>query len=201
VSNVDGDVCEIMYAVAGKGTRILAAKRLGDRIGAIGPLGNSFGIDKPFETAVIIAGGIGVAPFVFMTRLLRDRGRKALTFLGARNSERIVRNGLENVRIATDDGSEGYRGNVVDCADAYLSRVPVADPMIFACGPGPMLKAAQSLAGRKSIPCELSLESEMACGMGICQGCPVEAAHGDRKYALVCTDGPCFDSRDIVFET
>ena len=80
-----------------------------------------------------------------------------------------------------------------------LTENPVPDPFIFACGPNAMLEAAQRFALEKDIPCELSLESEMACGVGICQGCPVERKSGDRKYALVCTDGPCFDARDIIF--
>ncbi|MDT8324186.1 MAG: dihydroorotate dehydrogenase electron transfer subunit, partial [Bacteroidota bacterium] len=135
----------------------------------------------------------------YLTAELRRRDIPTVTFLGARTAARVVRRGLVNLQVATDDGSEGFHGNVIDCLDAYLASVAVDRPMIFACGPNPMLKATQAYALEHDIPCELSLESEMACGIGICQGCPIEKHHGERKYSLVCTEGPCFDSHDIIF--
>ncbi len=199
ISSVDGDVCEILYAVVGKGTGILARKRPGDDIGVFGPLGNTFGYDKDFGTALIVAGGIGVAPFPYLTRELQRRERPVLTFLGARSAARAVARGLANVQLATDDGSAGFHGTVIACLENYLAAHQVDAPRIFACGPNPMLAATQAFAIERGIPCELSLESEMACGIGICQGCPIEKHHGERKYSLVCTDGPCFDANDIVF--
>jgi dihydroorotate dehydrogenase electron transfer subunit len=198
ISMVDGDLCELLYVVVGKGTAMLAELYAGDEIGVLGPLGNSFGVEKPFETALIVAGGIGVAPFPYLTAALRERGRRIETFLGARSADRVVRRGLDNLHVATDDGSEGRHGTVVECLEDFLAAAPPASPMIFSCGPMPMLRAVQDAARRHGIPCELSLESEMACGMGICQGCPVQRAEGERRYALVCTDGPCFDAGDIV---
>ncbi|MBE0644981.1 MAG: dihydroorotate dehydrogenase electron transfer subunit [Bacteroidetes bacterium] len=198
ISNVIGDECEIMYSLVGKGTHALARKRPGDTLGVLGPLGNTFGYEKPFGTAIIVAGGIGVAPFPFLTRELQQREIPLITFLGARNAARVVARGLANLHVATDDGSEGYHGTVIAALDAYLAMHSIAAPMIFACGPNPMLKAAQQFARERGIACELSLESEMACGIGICQGCPVERHQGERKYALVCTEGPCFDSNDIL---
>ncbi len=199
ISNVIGDEIEMMFAVVGKGTNILKSKKEGDTIGVVGPLGNTFGYDKDFSDAIILAGGIGVAPFPYLTRYLIERGKNILTIVGARNAGRVVRQGLEHIVVATDDGSEGFHGNVVQCLQQELNVRQPAKPMIFACGPNAMLKAVQEFANTSEIPCELSLESEMACGMGICQGCPVEHKHAPRKYALVCTDGPCFDSRIIVF--
>lgn len=199
ISNVYGDECEIMFAVVGKGTRVLAEKRPGDTIGILGPLGNSFGYEKSFGTAIIIAGGIGVAPFPFLTKELQRREIPLLTFLGARNSARAISRGLVNLHIATDDGSGGYHGTVIACLQDYLETHEIDRPMIFACGPNPMLQATQKFAAERGIPCELSLESEMACGIGICQGCPIERTEGERKYGLVCTDGPCFEAGDIIF--
>ena len=199
ISRIEGEECEILFSLLGKGTHLLSRKRVGDRIGVFGPLGNTFGYDKDFGTALIVAGGIGIAPFPYLTAELQRRDIPVVTFLGARSSARVVRSGLVNLQVATDDGSEGYHGTVIDCLDAYLAEHPVQRPMIFACGPNPMLKATQAYALERDIPCELSLESEMACGIGICQGCPIEKHHGERKYALVCTEGPCFDSHDIVF--
>ncbi len=199
ISNIYNDECEIMFSLLGKGTHILAEKRPDDTIGVLGPLGNTFGYEKSFGTAVIVAGGIGVAPFPYLTRVLKEKGIPTVTFLGARSTSRVVRDGLENLHIATDDGSEGFHGNVIGALAEYMQTHDVDRPMIFACGPNPMLQATQSFAHEHDILCELSLESEMACGMGICQGCPIEHHGGGRKYTLVCTDGACFDSHDIIF--
>jgi dihydroorotate dehydrogenase electron transfer subunit len=199
ISNVDGDTCEILFAVVGTGTHVLARKRPDDHIGVYGPLGNSFGIEKEFDTALIVAGGIGVAPFPYLTTALRQHGKRIETFLGARSKDLLVSRTLENVHTATDDGSDGFHGTVVSCLHAFLEATTVERPRIFACGPNAMLHATQQYALAHGIPCELSLESEMACGVGICQGCPIERTEGDRKYALVCTDGPCFEAGDIQF--
>lgn len=200
ISNVYGDECEIMFARVGKGTTHLADKRPGDRIGVLGPLGNTFGYDKPdFTTALIVAGGIGVAPFPYLTAEFARRGTPLRTFLGARSAARAVTEGLAHVELATDDGSAGYHGTIVACMADSLAARPVERPRIFACGPTRMLEAVQQYALAHGIPCELSLESEMACGIGICQGCPIEHREKDRKYALVCTDGPCFEAGDVTF--
>ncbi len=199
ISNVYGNECEILYTVVGKGTTILSNKREGDSINILGPLGNTFGYDKTFQTALIVAGGIGIAPFPLLVTELRKREKIIHIFEGARTSRRIVREGFNSLHIATDDGSEGFHGNVVSCLDTFLQDHRIEEPMIFACGPNVMLNAVQRSAEQTNIPCELSLESEMACGIGICQGCPIERLHGERKYALVCTDGPCFDSKEILF--
>ncbi len=199
ISSVHGEECEILFSLLGKGTHILATKRAGDRIGILGPLGNTFGYEKDFGTAVIVAGGIGVAPFPHLTRVLQQRAIPVLTFLGARNANRVVTRGLANVHVATDDGSEGFHGTVIQALAAYLDSHEVDRPRLFACGPNAMLKATQAFAHERGFACELSLESEMACGIGICQGCPIERTEGERKYALVCTEGPCFDSHEIIF--
>ncbi|MBR9976403.1 MAG: dihydroorotate dehydrogenase electron transfer subunit, partial [Bacteroidetes bacterium] len=116
-----------------------------------------------------------------------------------RCAERVVSRGLVNLQVATDDGSLGFHGTVIALMEQSLSDYGIERPRIFACGPNAMLKATQEFASLRGIPCELSLESEMACGIGICQGCPIERTEGERKYAMVCTEGPCFDSQDIHF--
>jgi dihydroorotate dehydrogenase electron transfer subunit len=198
ICSVHGDDCEILYAVVGKGTGLLARMRPGDAIGVLGPLGNGFNCERPLATALLVAGGIGVAPFPFLARRLRARGARVDSFVGARDASQLVTAGLPSPRLATDDGSAGRPGTVVALLEEYLDAGAPSDPAIFACGPLPMLRAVRELALRRSIPCELSLESEMACGMGICQGCPVRRAGSDDRYALVCTDGPCFDAREVL---
>ncbi len=198
VSRTDGEVCELLFNVVGPGTERLAAKRADDTIDMIGPLGKPFCLDHEIGTAVIVAGGLGVAPFPFLTAALEKKGARILTLLGARTRAMVIRDHLTDVRVATDDGSEGLKGTVVDLLERTLSGGQTPNPKIFGCGPTPMLRALSAVAAARDIPCELSLEGSMACGVGLCQGCPVERTAGGRKYALVCTDGPTFESTEIT---
>jgi len=121
-----------------------------------------------------------------------------LTLLGARSADLIVDAHLDNLRVATDDGSRGMRGTVVDLADRIVTTEELEAPRFFACGPTRMLRAVADMAHSRQIECEVSLEGQMACGFGICQGCPVELVGQDHKYALMCKDGPVFNTKDIV---
>jgi dihydroorotate dehydrogenase electron transfer subunit len=164
----------------------------------LGPLGKPFNTDDSgYDTGVLIGGGLGVAPLPLLTSALKEMGKPVLTFIGARSASRLVTDYLENLHTATDDGSKGFRGNAVDLASDFLRKNPVRRPKIFACGPMPMLRALASFARASDIPCEVSLEGPMGCGIGICQGCPVELAGTERSYALMCKDGPAFDIRTI----
>ncbi len=198
VYRTDEDHVELLFNVVGKGTQILAGKRKGDRLDVLGPLGVPFTVDdEQFSTAILVAGGLGVAPMPITTRHLLQKGKAVRTFLGARNKGSLVPAHLVNVDIATDDGSAGSHGNVVQLMEKALASGSPARPKVFACGPHPMLKAVAMLAARLDIPCEVSLEGPMGCGIGICQGCPVELKSPAKKYALMCKDGPTFDARTI----
>lgn len=195
---VVGTSVELVFNVVGKGTHALRDKRPGDILDVLGPLGVPFAIEgENFETGVLVAGGLGVAPLPMLTAALREAGRSILTFLGARSAGQLVEGHLEGLHTATEDGSRGFRGNVVDLARRTLTEHPVPRPKIFGCGPMPMLRALADLARTLDIPCEVSLEGPMGCGIGICQGCPVELAGEENKYALMCKDGPTFDIRTI----
>jgi dihydroorotate dehydrogenase electron transfer subunit len=199
VYRTEADTVEIIFQVVGKGTTVLAARRPGEFLDVLGPLGVPFGLESDdFSAALLVGGGLGVAPLPMATAALRRNGRAVVTFLGARSADQIVDDHLENLQVATDDGSRGMRGTVVQLLDRWLDEHPVAVPKIFACGPNAMLRALAAMALRRGITCEVSLEGPMACGFGICQGCPVELAGGERKYALMCTDGPVFDTRRIT---
>jgi len=198
VSRVVGDDVELLFAVVGQGTRVLAAKRPGDPLDVLGPLGVPFGYRGDYATAVIVAGGVGAAPFPFLTRFVVREGKHVITFLGARTAAQLTPQNLENVQLATDDGTEGHHGTVVELLGAYLSQHEVVNPKIFGCGPTNMLKALSDYALKAGIDCELSLEGDMACGVGLCQGCPIERSNGKKKYALVCTEGPTFNAKDII---
>ncbi len=193
VSRIVDNSLDILFHAVGVGTTILSRKRKGDNIDVLGPLGNSFKIDGDYETAIIVAGGIGVAPFPFLSTELIKKGKTIYTLLGFRSSNFKYSSYLKNTQIATDDGSEGFKGNVIQLLEKFFeNNKGIKSAKIFACGPTVMLKSLAKHACEKNICCEISLEGQMACGVGICQGCPVEKNNVDMDYALVCKDGPIF---------
>jgi len=201
IYRVVGDNIEVLFNIVGRGTDLLAHKKNGDTIDVLGPLGVPYGIDDKFETAILVSGGLGVAAMPFLTATLQKRNVPVYNFLGARTRSLLVTEHLHNVRIATDDGSQGHRGSIVHCLEDYLRQAALPSPKIFSCGPNRMLLALSDFAKSKNIPCEAALECAMACGIGICQGCPVEMTDGPRKYNLVCTDGPVFDVERINIQS
>ena len=198
VYNVEGENLEIVFNVIGRGTAVLRAKLPQECIDVIGPLGKPYScVGEDFDTGILLAGGLGVAPMPMLTRGLMRAGKDVVTFLGARTRKAITPFYLENLHIATDDGSEGHHGTVVDLARQMLGSLALRRPKLFACGPTAMLRAVAALAQETGFPCEVSLEGPMACGFGICQGCPVELIGQEKTYALMCKDGPVFDVRKI----
>ena len=188
------DVVEVIFNVIGRGTSVLRRKSREDFLDVLGPLGVPFSLSSPdFTTAILIGGGLGIAPLPISTSALARVGKGMVTFLGARTAAQLVESHLNNVHVATDDGSKGFHGTVVDLTRQYLGTNDIPSPKIFACGPTAMLRSVASLAREMDIPCEVSLEGVMGCGFGICQGCPVELVDGERKYGLMCVDGPTFD--------
>ncbi len=194
VCDVDGDYIFFMFDVHGQGTKILSEKKTNDFLEVLGPLGNGFDYSKHFKKAIIVAGGLGVAPFPYLTKELQNK--EIVTYVGGRNKGYVVDYGLKNVRAATDDGSYGFNGNIVQLLETEKEKVITNESIIFACGPTPMLKAVQRFAKANNIEAQISTECAMACGFGICQGCPVQSAKED-KYVLVCKDGPVFESSEI----
>ncbi len=200
IFNVERNVVSIIFNTVGIGTSLLSRKRPGNLIDVLGPLGHgTFPLrNEPDSTLLIVAGGLGIAAFPFFTSRVIGNPN-IVTFAGARTSAQVVRAGLKNVHVATDDGSEGFRGTVVDLLKEYLAKHPPERAHMFSCGPSAMMRAVSAIAREKEIPCHLALECEMACGVGLCQGCPVETLNGEKKYRLVCKEGPVFDARDVNF--
>ncbi len=200
----EGDEAEIIVQAHGRGTGILAETREGEELDILGPLGKPWMYQSAdYETAILLIGGVGVASMPMLTRALELEEISFQTFYGARTASLIARDRLSNLHIATDDGSEGFHGSNVALLRSFLEQGSFESPKIFACGPTAMMLAAQALAKEFGIPCELSLETEMACGIGICQGCPVLNEESvfqqtGRKFKLVCTDGPSFNAKEIV---
>jgi dihydroorotate dehydrogenase electron transfer subunit len=197
ICDVDGENIFLMFNILGEGTKILAHKRDGDLVDILGPLGNGFNIDGDYNTAIIVAGGLGAAPFPFMTRKIKNN-KKILTFVGGRTKHDVITYGLENFNLSSDDGSVGFYGNVVQSLEQNLSKIDIHSSKVFACGPNAMLRVLKEFCIKHNLDCEVSTECAMACGFGICQGCPIESTSDSNKYLLVCKDGPVFNVKDVV---
>lgn len=200
----DSDTICIMYKTVGTGTEILSRKKAGDKISVLGPLGRGFTMPGNGRKAVLVAGGIGIAPMYFLAGALKDSPMEFMA--GFATAGDIIPSGQmagrpENISLATDDGTAGYPGLVTGLLDEYLDRqTQKQDNMIlYACGPMAMLKGVSAIASRRDIPCQVSLEALMACGLGACQGCAVKILPDDNttRYMHVCKDGPVFSSQTI----
>jgi dihydroorotate dehydrogenase electron transfer subunit len=197
VCDVDGDHLYLMFNIMGEGTNMLAHKPIGSDIDILGPLGNGFNLDGNYETAVIVAGGLGAAPFPYVTRMLNGK-KNILSFIGGRTRDDVITYNLKNVKEASDDGSLGFKGNVVQLLENNLELLKSNKIKIFSCGPTVMLRALKDFCIKQNFECEASTECAMACGFGICQGCPIESTTDKDKYLLVCKDGPVFNIKDVV---
>lgn len=204
IHNVDGDMVEIMAKSVGCGTTLLCGSPAGAELQVLGPLGNAFTIDTPrFETALLVSGGIGIAPMRFLEKTLHAAGKKVYHVIGGKTKQDVQTRGLTNCHIATEDGSEGYRGTAIDLLrDKFDFFSGSGTVKIFSCGPNPMLKALAAFCEKKSLPCEASLESIMGCGIGICYGCTVELKNissSGTSTILLCQEGPVIDVKRLLF--
>jgi dihydroorotate dehydrogenase electron transfer subunit len=197
IHNVRGDIIDVMVKTVGRGTSLLCDSACGTTLMVLGPLGNAFGANTgDFDTALLVSGGIGTAPMLFLEKRLAAAGYQFRHLVGGRTRSDLLTRGLSNCSTATDDGSEGFRGNVVELLRDHLASQPSSVRFkVFACGPNPMLKALARFCRERAIPCELSLESIMGCGVGICYGCMVELnnADGEKESILLCREGPVID--------
>ncbi len=196
---------EIAYQVVGRGTRILSRIDAGQFIDVLGPLGKGFDIPPGIRSALVVGGGCGIAPLKLLMRRLKETGVTINALLGFRNREYIYEleafEGFsDRLMVTTDDGSFGRKGLVTQILEEELQhQMP---DMMFACGPVPMLKGVHRLAGKYSIPCQVSLEERMGCGIGGCLvcSCAIRTSDGGFEYKRVCRDGPVFWSREVMLD-
>jgi len=192
---------EIFYEPVGKGTEIMSSLKKGDALDVLGPLGNAFTLPgKGIKQVVMIAGGIGVAPFMMLSDLLKTKKNLSLTLLyGGRDKDCVFsmsafkKNGCA-VHVATDDGSAGVKGRVSKLFDRISKD---ASTFVYTCGPKPMMAAVQKFAEKNGLNGEAACEEVMACGLGACLGCAIATRSG---YKTVCHDGPVFDLNEVIFE-
>ncbi len=211
----------LIYRVIGKITGLMAQLSIGDNISILGPLGHGFSLPQEMTTALLVGGGVGIPPMIYLAKKLQRQGINALAFIGAQRADLIPLHiigsvGLEpalNVRefaafntptlIATDDGSLGQKGFVTQALQRYCRSKPQNGAVVFCCGPTPMMRATALVAAELQLPCYASLEQPMACGMGTCQSCVIKyrpAASEDWVYKLTCKDGPVFNTADILWQ-
>ncbi|MDR0978576.1 MAG: dihydroorotate dehydrogenase electron transfer subunit [Lachnospiraceae bacterium] len=192
---------EFIFQIRGRGTKLLSEFEENDLIDIVGPLGGGTFDFKKYKSIAIIGGGIGVFPLYELSKEAKETANVDI-YLGFRNKDFVIleeefKKVSNNLTITTDDGSYGKNGLAID----YLKQEIDLNKYdcIYACGPLPMLKGVKALAEEKNIPCQISLEEKMACGIGVCMGCSVKIATKDDtvKYTRVCKAGPVFDSRLI----
>ena len=225
---------DIIHRIVGIGTDWLAQLRPGDEVNILGPLGNRFSLPGPGAQAILVGGGVGIPPMLYLAEKLA--GRDAVAFCGALtrdllpltivpgrvnpgedaftplpNIVEFARHGVRSV-ISTDDASYGYRGFVTQALEKYLDEIATGptQPIIYTCGPEPMMKRVADIAAVRGIECQIAVERAMACGMGTCQSCCIRLkrdpirdgqafAGKDWIYKLACTDGPVFKGSDLLW--
>lgn len=187
----------LVYRIAGKGTAEFSTYCSGDTLEILGPLGNGFPLDKGYKRVFLIGGGIGIPPMLELSKQLS--GEKQIV-VGYRNNELFLKEELKKngkIYIATEDGSVGTKGNVLDA----IKENHLDAEAIFACGPTPMLRALKDYAIKQGIDCYLSMEERMACGIGACLACVCRSmdvdSHTHVKNKRICKDGPVFAVEEI----
>ena len=188
----------IVYRVVGKGTEEFSKALAGDTFEILGPLGNGFPLEEAKGKRVLmVGGGIGVPP---MLQTAKEAEAEAVIVSGYRNNDLFLKEELENagsLYIATEDGSVGTKGNVLDA----IRENDIQADVMFACGPTPMLRALKQYAEEKNMPCWISMEEKMACGIGACLACVCQSknvdAHSHVHNKRICKDGPVFLSTEV----
>jgi len=226
IQRVDGECYDILYKVVGEGTALMAQMQPGIEVRALGPLGNSFTLPTGDECAILLGGGVGIPPMVALADALEAGGhsnwqaflgvgsaRETGCFVGFDDRYMVGDERDGRVHPATMDGSLGFEGHVVAAWLDWRKRVEAASvPMrLYACGPMVMLRAVAAEASRLGLPCEVSVETMMGCGVGVCMACVIENADARDpekravmspydRWLLACCKGPVFDSAAVVLD-
>jgi len=196
---IGSDTVDLLVRDAGRGSKAIIGKGVGDTLDLMGPLGNGFSIHPASRHLLMIGGGSGVGPLVALSEVAVSQGLSVVMLLGFRSADRVYPSELLSPEVeyyvATDDGSAGHHGFVTDLVSDYLGWADA----LYGCGPRAMflslLEVVRGVNLQKSV--QLSMEENMACGVGACFGCVVENRRGEMKS--VCQDGPVFEMRDLVW--
>ena len=200
IYNINGNIVEFVFQVKGKGTEILSKRKEGEEIDILGPLGQGTFKFEGKKNIAVIGGGIGTFPLHELAKEAKGTA-KVNMYLGFRSKDFVVleeefKKVSDKFVLTTDDGSYGEKGFAINFLKEDIEKGNIDS--IFACGPLPMLKAVQALAKETKIPCQISLEERMGCGIGVCLGCAVKVNAGEETvYTHVCKAGPVFDSNVV----
>jgi len=214
----EGVQLDLIYRTVGPGTGWLAGVKADEELSILGPLGNAFPISHEKPRAVLVGGGVGIPPMLYLAEALGAAGKETVAFCGSRSVSLLPLTVAGDngdiaefaafgaaVGIATDDGSLGRKGFVTELLAEWMSWQCDAPTglVVYACGPEPMMKEAAQMCISRGVECYLCLERYMACGMGTCQSCVVKIrddSDGGWSYKLCCTDGPVFDAREVIWD-
>ena len=229
-SLADVEVCgdavniEILYCCVGPASLRMTELKQGDVVSVIGPLGNGFDIDKSKKVSLLAVGGMGAGPLQHIAKeLAKMPDMEVIAFAGAQSLNRLpferpfgdfsceptlclnefTKSATKSI-VATDDGSAGFKGFVTGAMDRWfdICEVETKDIIIYCCGPEAMLAAMAKIAEKRGIDCQVSMERQMACGIGLCQSCAIECRKEgceETFYKMCCKDGPVFNSKEVVF--
>jgi len=201
----------LLYEIRGRGTAALAERLPGEILDVLGPLGQGFTLpESSTQPLILAAGGIAVAPLYFLGRRIGETVgcRRATFIVGARTQSLLVCLDKfsqlgRDVRVATDDGSAGYHGLVSGLLEQFAAaneEMGAAGPLVYACGPMPMLEAVAEITKAHGLKCQVSTEAKMACGIGACMSCAIEVRSGNSaKYVRCCKEGPVFDADEVIW--
>ncbi|MBL4577847.1 MAG: hypothetical protein JKX74_05205 [Flavobacteriales bacterium] len=204
VSGVNGSAIGIIFKAVGPGTDMMRDWKVDTQVDLIGPLGNEW--TQSDKVPVLIGGGVGIAPTWFLHNELKAKSVDHYLIMGSRtaNEHFIEHDPSNKLLMCTDDGSFGVDGNVITGLDEIRKELDLQEAKLFVCGPAPMMEAVRKVAVAEDIDCEIALETVMACGFGICQGCTMEyVSNGENsdtyrnKFGLICMDGPVFQAKEI----
>lgn len=225
-TQADKTIAETLYCVVGPASLRMTSLSKGDSVSIIGPLGSGFSVPEGKETALLVSGGMGAGPLEHLARVLTESYPKmnVIAFAGAKTRETLpfikpldeiskeigfslaefAEYGIQS-SVATDDGSVGFAGPVTDCLVEWLGGTKLApeSTIIYTCGPEAMLAKIAEIAAEQKLDCQVSMERRMACGIGVCQSCAVECKINNTNktvYKMCCTDGPVFNSKEVIFE-
>lgn len=199
--NKQENTFDIVFQVKGRGTELLAHK-VESTVDLMGPLGNPFTLDSKYKNVCVVGGGIGTFPLLYLLKSIPSANRTAL--LGFRTKSAIVleqefASATDNLKIATDDGSNGTKAFVTELLEESISQQK--PDIIYTCGPAIMMRKVAEIAQRNGIPCQVSMEQRMGCGIGACLVCACKTKRGnDWEFSHVCKDGPVFWSTDVCWE-
>lgn len=198
-----GSEPSILIKVVGEGTRRMAEAPMGEIYTVHAPLGRPWRLPDEGQQPLLVAGGVGVAPLVYLARTLAEAGGEPVSLYGGRTERDLpLSDALEaagKLAVTTEDGSRGTEGRVTVILERELEARKGQSTRIYCCGPHPMMAAVAALAERYDVACDASLEAPMGCGYGVCLGCPV--AKRDGGYLYTCVDGPCVDARIVDWST